>query len=53
MTEIRAAGANDAAIVADILTEAFSDDPIMNWMFGGPKPIGDMFRVLTNGGLSP
>ena len=47
MTEIRAAGANDAAVIADILTEAFSDDPIMNWMFGCQKPIGDMFRVLT------
>ncbi len=48
MTEIRAAALDDAARVADILTEAFSDDPVMNWMFGHRRPIGDMFRIMTN-----
>lgn len=47
MTEIRVAEANDAILIADILTEAFSDDPVMNWMFGCQKSIGDMFRILT------
>lgn len=47
MTEISVAGANDAARVADILSEAFWNDPIMNWMFGRQQPIGEMFQVLT------
>ncbi len=45
--DIRKATIEDAPAVADILTEAFADDPIMNWMFGGPRPIGQLFKEMT------
>lgn len=47
MQDIRPARPEDASLVSDILTEAFYDDPVMNWMFGGPKPISNLFSILT------
>lgn len=45
--EPRAAKQDDASQVADILTEAFSDDPVMNWMLGDARRIRDLFCILT------
>ncbi|GJL94696.1 MAG: N-acetyltransferase [Hyphococcus sp.] len=45
--EIRNAQLEDADEIADILTEAFSDDPVMNWMFGGARAIATLFQQLT------
>lgn len=44
---IRNAGLDDAAAVSSILADAFSDDPVMLWMFGGPAPIRRLFAELT------
>ena len=46
---IRAATRDDAGLVAGILAEAFADDPVMNWTFGGPKPFRTTFRELARG----
>ncbi len=45
--ELREAKQEDAPLVADILAEAFADDPVMNWMLGGPRGISRLFSVLT------
>ena len=44
---LRDMGPEDEALVCDILAEAFDDDPIMRWMFGGSKPIRTLFRLLA------
>ena len=45
--EPRAAKPEDASRVADILAEAFVDDPVMNWMLGDARRIPDLFGILT------
>jgi len=44
---IRHARIEDAPAVSSILAEAFSDDPVMVWMFGGAGPIRRLFVELT------
>ena len=44
---IRDARIDDAQAVSSILAEAFSDDPVMTWMFGGSGPIQRLFDELT------
>ena len=44
---IRDARIEDAQAVSSILAEAFSDDPVMTWMFGGSGPIQRLFDELT------
>lgn len=46
---LRAAGISDAGHVADILADAFSDDPVMNWNLGSKKPIRTLFHELARG----
>ncbi len=36
-------------MVADILAEAFADDPVMNWMFGSARPFRTIFFELARG----
>jgi GNAT superfamily N-acetyltransferase len=47
--DIRPAGSKDAAAVADILADAFHDDPVMNWNLGSKKPIRTIFLELARG----
>ena len=44
---VRVAEEADALLLADILTEAFADDPVANWTLGGPAQIAMMFKTLT------
>lgn len=46
-SHIREARDDDAHEVSSILAEAFSDDPVMTWMFGGSGPIRRLFDELT------
>jgi len=46
---IRSASMNDAEEIADILTEAFSNDPVMIWMFGNARPLRVMFLECAKG----
>ena len=32
--------------LASVLTEAFSEDPVMNWLIPEPQLYGDFFRLL-------
>lgn len=48
-TPIREARQDDADQLADILTEAFTDDPVMRWTFGSPKPFRPIFTQLAKG----
>lgn len=43
---LREAGPADAARLASVLAEAFRDDPVMNWVFGGPRAIPALFRMV-------
>jgi len=43
---IRIAVKDDANTVADVLSEAFSADPIMRWTFGGPKAIRRAMQIF-------
>lgn len=45
--DIRPAAPNDAARIADILADAFHDDPVMNWNLGSKKPIRTIFLELA------
>lgn len=45
---IKEARSEDAQAVSSILAEAFSDDPVMVWMFGGSRPIRRLFDELTS-----
>lgn len=47
---IRSAQISDAGHVADILADAFNDDPVMNWNLGSKKPIMTLFHELARGG---
>ncbi|HBK91369.1 MAG TPA: GNAT family N-acetyltransferase [Parvularcula sp.] len=47
--DIRPAAIKDAAAVADILADAFHDDPVMNWNLGSKKPIRRLFLELARG----
>ena len=46
---IGAARLEDAETAADILAEAFADDPVMNWMFGDTRPFRKVFFELARG----
>ncbi|WP_375207588.1 GNAT family N-acetyltransferase [Hyphococcus sp.] len=46
---VRAARRDDSGLVADILAEAFADDPVMNWTFGGARPFRTVFHELARG----
>lgn len=46
---IRAAARGDAGLIAGILAEAFADDPVMNWTFGGAKSFHTVFQELARG----
>ncbi len=46
---IRAAARGDAGLIACILAEAFADDPVMNWTFGGAKSFHTVFQELARG----
>lgn len=45
-TGLRAGTQHDAGALASILSEAFREDPVMNWVFGGPRAIPALFRTL-------
>ena len=47
--EIRAAQLADADAIAGILADAFADDPVMGWTFGGAKPFRTVFHELARG----
>jgi GNAT superfamily N-acetyltransferase len=49
LPDIRSAGMSDADEVADILAEAFSNDPVMTWMFGNAGPQRITFLELAKG----
>ena len=46
---LRAATLADAEEVAEILSEAFADDAVLNWVLGGSAPIPTVFREFTRG----
>ncbi len=46
---VRTARMDDADEISDILTEAFSDDPVMTWTFGNARPVRALFRELARG----
>lgn len=46
---IRNATIEDAETVAEILAEAFADDPVMNWNFAPGKPFRQCFLELARG----
>lgn len=46
---IREAVMDDAEAVADILAEAFAEDPVMNWNFAPGKPFRECFLELARG----
>lgn len=45
-SQLRKASPGDAAQLASVLSEAFRDDPVMNWVFGSPRPIPALFRMV-------
>ncbi|MEZ5891675.1 MAG: GNAT family N-acetyltransferase [Parvularculaceae bacterium] len=47
--EFRALALDDAEEAADILAEAFAEDPVMNWMFGNTRVFRTVFRELARG----
>ncbi len=49
LPEIRSARMSDADEVADILGEAFSDDPVMRWMYGKAGSQRGTFLELAKG----
>ena len=46
---VRIAQHEDAGAVADILADAFADDPVMNWVFGASRPFRTIFFELAHG----
>lgn len=48
-TAVRTAHMGDADEIADILAEAFSDDPVMTWTVGDARPIRTLFIELARG----
>jgi len=46
---VRKGSIEDAMMAADILADAFSDDPVMNWTFGGNKAFRTTFLELARG----
>ncbi len=46
---ISEAGEEDAGNAASILSEAFADDPVMNWTFGGNRAHRTAFLELARG----
>jgi len=44
---VRAAGASEWRLLADITAEAFAEDPVNRWIFSEPKAIRACFRVLA------
>ncbi len=49
LAPVRLARLDDAGGVADILADAFADDPVMNWMFGSRRPFRTIFFELARG----
>ncbi len=47
--DIRSASMDDVDQVADILAEAFSNDPMMIWMFGNARPLRVIFLECAKG----
>lgn len=45
--QLSEAGPAEAAKLVSVLSEAFRDDPLMNWVFGGPRAIPALFRMLV------
>ncbi len=46
-TDLRQARQDDWRLVADITAEAFANDPVNQHIFGKPKSIRSMFRVMA------
>jgi len=46
---LRAATPADAEEIADILSEAFDDDPVLNWVLRDRRPIRTLFREMAGG----
>ena len=46
---IRLARLDDAAVIADILTGAFQNDPVMHWTFGNARPFRTIYYELARG----
>ena len=44
----RVAHRNDWKQLGDILGEAFRDDPINRWLFGNPRAITSLFRIMAD-----
>lgn len=47
LPEIIDAGGRHEAILADILAEAFNEDPVMNWVIPAPRLYPGFFRLLV------
>ncbi len=46
---MRAAGISDAETAAEILAEAFAEDPVMSWTFGNARVFRTLFYELASG----
>ena len=44
---VQRAGPNDWRKLGDITAEAFAEDPINRWIFGNPRALKTVFRVLA------
>lgn len=42
-----ALGRDESTLFGDIIADGFSDDPICNWVFGGPEAIRPFFTLLA------